>query len=127
MKAKRAIAKLIAGLALIAASALWMPAQASGNQSSGEEKTVTGIISDTMCDRTHMVKDKTAAECTRLCVKQGSKYALVVGQRLYTLEGHESDLYKLAGQRALVKGKVHAGTIAVDSITPAKRASASGL
>ena len=127
MKVKGALCKLIAGLVLIAASAPWMPVRASDRQASGTEKTVTGIVTDTMCGRTHMVKGKTAAECTRFCVKQGSKYALVAGQKLYTLEGHESDLYKLAGHRVSVKGKVNGDTIAVDSVTPAKRASASGL
>ena len=47
-----------------------------------------------------MAKDKSPAECTRMCVKQGQKYALLVRQKVYTLEGHEEDLGKLAGQRA---------------------------
>jgi hypothetical protein len=33
-------------------------------------------------------------------------YALVVGKKVYTLEGHEAELDKLAGMRATVKGKV---------------------
>lgn len=39
-----------------------------------------------------MVKDKTPADCTRMCVKDGMKYALAVDKKLYTLEGHEADL-----------------------------------
>jgi len=39
-----------------------------------------------------MVKDKSAAECTRVCVKEGTKYAIVVGEKVYTREGHEERL-----------------------------------
>jgi hypothetical protein len=31
------------------------------------------------------------------------KYALVVGSKVYTLEGHESEVDKLAGQKATIK------------------------
>lgn len=86
----------------------------------GQEKTLTGVVSDNMCGAQHMLKDKTAAECTRLCVKQGQKYALVVGQKVYTLEGHQAELDKLAGARATVKGKISGDTVAVESVTAAK-------
>src|SRR5215472_5875850 len=42
----------------------------------------------------HMAKDKTPAECARMCVKNGMKYALVVGDNVYTLSGHEAELDK---------------------------------
>jgi len=41
-------------------------------------------------------------------VKQGTKYALVVGKRVYTLDGHEAELGKLTGERATVKGSMMA-------------------
>ena len=69
----------------------------------------------------HMAKDKSSAECTRMCVKQGMKYALVVGNKVYTLEGHEAELDKLAGDRATVKGEVTGETVAVQSVVPAKK------
>jgi hypothetical protein len=34
-----------------------------------------------------MEKNKSAAECTREWVKKGTKYALFVGKKVYTLEG----------------------------------------
>jgi hypothetical protein len=68
-----------------------------------------------------MAKDKSAAECTRTCVKQGTKYALVVGQKVYTLEGHEAELDKLAGERATVKGSVMGEMVMVESVGAAKR------
>jgi hypothetical protein len=73
--------------------------------------TLTGIVSDAMGGAHHMPKDKSAAECTRICVKQGTKYALVVGKKVYTLEGHEAELDKVAGTKATVKGKVSGETL----------------
>lgn len=91
------------------------------NQSAAAEKTLTGVIGDTMCGKTHMAKDKSPAECTRMCVKQGQKYALVIGQKVYILQGHEDDLDKLAGQRVTVKGTVSGDTVNVASVTAAKK------
>ena len=85
------------------------------------QKTLTGVISDSMCGATHMAKDKSPAECTRMCVQQGQKYAWVVGQKVYTLQGHETELDKLAGQRATVKGTASGDTITVSSVIPAKK------
>lgn len=93
------------------------------NHSAGTQKTLTGIVSDAMCGKTHMAKDKTAAECTRMCVQQGQKYALVVGQKVYTLQGHQDDLNKLAGERVNVKGKIIGDTLTVSSVAAAKKKS----
>lgn len=45
---------------------------------------------------------------------------LVVGQKVYTLGGHQAELDKLAGARATVKGKISGDTVAVESVTAAK-------
>jgi len=63
-----------------------------------------------------MAKDKTPAECTRMCVKDGMKYALPVEEKLYTLEGHEAELSKFAGQKVTVKGTTKDDTITVQSV-----------
>ena len=89
--------------------------------SSAAAKILTGIVSDSMCGAHHMAKDKSPADCTRMCVKQGQKYALVVGQKVYTLQGHEDDLDKRAGQRVTVKGTVTGDTVDVASVTLAKK------
>ena len=68
-----------------------------------------------------MEKDKSAAECTRECVKKGTKYALVVGKKVYTLDGHEAELDKLAGERATVKGSVMGEMVMVHSVVAAKK------
>jgi hypothetical protein len=89
-------------------------------QASGEQKALTGVVSDAMCGSTHMMKDKTAAECLRYCAKQGTKYALVSGKSVYTLEGHETELDKYAAQKVTVKGTLKGKTITVESVFPAK-------
>ena len=68
-----------------------------------------------------MEKDKSASECTRECVKKGTKYALVVGEKVYTLDGHEAELDKLAGERATVNGSVMGEMVTVESVAPAKK------
>src|SRR3954467_7495272 len=99
-----------------------MPASSENKaeKSSAMPKTLTGIASDSMCGAHHMAKDKSPAECTRMCIKQGMKYALVVGSKVYTLEGHESEVDKLAGQKATVKGSVTGETVTMHSVVPAK-------
>jgi hypothetical protein len=46
------------------------------------------------------------------------KYGLVVGKKVYTLEGHEAELDKLAGMKATVKDKVSGETVTVQSAVP---------
>ena len=109
---------------ILTAAQMQMPASENkAEKSSAMPKTLTGVVSDSMCGAHHMAKDKSPAECTRMCVQQGQKYALVVGKKVYTLEGHESEVDKLAGTRATVKGTVKGETVAVDSVAPAKSAS----
>jgi hypothetical protein len=69
-----------------------------------------------MCGAKHMGD---AASCTKGCIKKGSKYALVVGDKVYTLEGGDADLDKLAGQKATVKGTVDGDSMKVASVKAA--------
>ena len=92
------------------------PAESGQAGSSGEPRSFTGTVSDSMCGATHMAKDKSPAECTRTCVKDGQKYALVAGKKVYTLEGHEAELDRLAGQKVTVKGTTSGDTITVASV-----------
>ena len=86
-------------------------------------KTFTGTVSDSMCGAKHMMEGS-AADCTRACVGKGSKYALVVGDKVYTLDASDkaalSELDQLAGEQAKVVGTVDGDTIAVKSVTAGK-------
>jgi hypothetical protein len=80
-------------------------------------KTFTGTVSDAMCGAKHMGP---AAECTRGCVSKGSKYALVVGDKVYTLETSDkaalATLDKQAGAKVTVNGTEKDNTITVSSV-----------
>lgn len=83
------------------------------------DKTMTGKVSDAMCGAKHQMAGNDAS-CTRTCVKGGSKYALVVGDKVYTLETTDKaaldKLDELAGASAKVTGEVKGDTIAVKSV-----------
>lgn len=85
-------------------------------------RILTGIVSDSMCGRGHTMNGQGDAECTRLCVKLGCKYALVVGRSLFTLQGHEAALDKFAGEVVMVTGTVRGDIVTVESVTPVNRA-----
>jgi hypothetical protein len=84
----------------------------------GKSETLTGEVSDAMCGVKHEMSNK--AECTRACMKHGSKYALVVGDKVYTLETSDKaaldKLNDLAGAKAKVTGEVDGTNIAVKSV-----------
>ena len=86
-----------------------------------EHKTVTGTISDSMCGAAgHMMGDKTDADCVRACVKDGSKYVLVDGKTVYTLDGVATQIDKFAGEKATVTGVLSRETLKVATIKAAK-------
>ena len=86
-----------------------------------KHKTLTGIVSDATCGAKHtMMPGKSDAECTRACIMKGSKYALVVGDKVYTLEGESDALDKLAGEKAKVTGMVTGDMVQVHSVEAAK-------
>lgn len=85
-------------------------------------KTFTGTVSDSMCGAKHAMPGDDAA-CTRACVSKGSKYALVVGDKVYTLETSNeaalATLDKQAGTKATVTGTEKDNTITVSSVKAA--------
>jgi hypothetical protein len=112
MKVSR-IAAAVLGMQLLVALAA-VPALAAG-----KSQILTGEVSDAMCGAKHQMPGK-AADCTRGCIQHGSKYALVVGDKVYTLETSDKaaldKLNDLAGAKAKVTGEVDGTTIAVKSV-----------
>jgi hypothetical protein len=88
----------------------------------GRKQTFTGEVGDAMCGRKHM--EGTPADCTRTCVAHGSKFALVVGEKIYILDTTNSTalatLDKQAGKNATVIGTLDGDTIEVSSVAAAK-------
>ncbi len=86
------------------------------------KQTFTGEVGDALCGRQHM--EGTPAECTRECVSKGSKYALIVGEKIYVLDVTDkaalATLDQQAGKHATVTGTLNGDTIEVSSVAPAK-------
>jgi hypothetical protein len=87
------------------------------------KQTFTAEVGDAMCGRKHM--EGTPAECTPTCVTHSSKFALVVGEKIYILETSDAAalavLDKQAGQNVTVTGVLPDDTIEVSSVTPKRR------
>jgi hypothetical protein len=104
---------LLTSLLLIAALAATLHAAPA-------KRTFTGEVGDAMCGRKHM-EGEPAAECTRACVNHGSKYALIVGDKIYTLDTADktalATLDKQAGKQATVTGTLDGDNITVSGVT----------
>ena len=113
---KVAPALVLSGLILSTlAAATW-----AGNIAVNKQTAVmlTGIVSDSLCGSDHGIKVKGDPECTRMCVQLGADYALVVGKRLYILQGHQADLDRFAGRPVRIRGRsVTRDTVAVDQVS----------
>jgi hypothetical protein len=86
-----------------------------------QKQTFTGEVSDAMCGKKHMADEGTPAQCTRACVAHGSKYALIVGEKVYVLDATDKavldTLDKQAGKNATVTGVLNADdTVTVSSV-----------
>jgi len=112
-KAGVALSALVLGIGLSITPAL----------GAGKAQTFKGEVSDALCGKKHMMEGD-AASCTRACVGKGSSYALVVGDKVYTLDAKDkaslAELDKLAGKQAKVMGTADGDTIAVSSVASAK-------
>ena len=103
---------------LVGAANLWVqsPAMAAGKQ------TLTGEVGDAMCGTKHM--EGAPAECTRTCVSHGSKYALVVGDKIYVLNTSDKAVLALldqqAGKKATVTGTINGTSVDVSTAVAAK-------
>jgi hypothetical protein len=108
----------VALVALVAAGAILVGGASALSQSKGNDATLTGTVSDSMCGAKHP-DGPSAADCTRSCVSSlGSQYVLVVGDKVYKLEGNTEGLERLAGAKAKVNGTVDNDTVDVSSVSP---------
>ena len=115
LKAWIATAVLSTGVAVV-------PGMAAGTQS------FTGKVSDAMCGAKHSEAGIAPADCVRACVQKGANYALVVGDKVYTLKTSDKaapdELNKLAWEQAKVTGTASGDTISVKSVAVAESVTA---
>jgi hypothetical protein len=76
-----------------------------------------GMITDTHCNAKHSAAIGLAAsDCIRVCVHGGEHFALIDGDAVYTLQGDEDSLKKLAGERVKITGTLNGNQISVVSV-----------
>ena len=98
------------------------------SMAAGSTQTFTGKVSDAMCGAKHTEGGIAPADCVRACVQKGAKYALVVGDKIYTLDTSDQatldKLNKLAWEDAKVTGTANGDSISVESVTTAESVTA---
>jgi hypothetical protein len=82
--------------------------------------TVTGVVTDDMCGKKHMMTGQPEAVCIRACVKEGAHFAVTTDGKTYILSGKTSELNALAGKKATVSGELKGTTLTVSSVIAAK-------
>jgi hypothetical protein len=99
----------IAALVLVTVAAA--PARAA-------ERTLVGVISDSMCKVSHaaMPKQLPNRECAQDCASKGAQYVLLSEGKIYKLSNHDSDLKAHAGHTVNLTGDVKGDTIRVSRI-----------
>ena len=103
---------------MIFSRAHWKKSLLHPEQETATAKTFSGVITDSFCGAKHNAKfNKSAAECTQACVRNGAHYALVDGDKLYILEGNHSEFDRFAGERVQINGTLRENTIQVSSLT----------
>lgn len=85
-------------------------------------QTFIGTVGDAVCGAKHTM-DGDELSCLRTCIQRGSKYDLVVGEKVYVLEIKDKSvaeaLDKLASQQVKLKGEASGDTIEVQSVAAA--------
>lgn len=81
-------------------------------------QTFSGIITDARCGPRHTDSEQSASGCTRMCVRNGSKYVLVDGDRKYELAGNLEQFDRFAGERVSLTGVLSGDTVRVSSASP---------
>jgi hypothetical protein len=80
-------------------------------------QTFSGVITDARCAARHTNREKSASECSRTCVRHGSNYIIVDGDKKYELIGELRQIAEFAGQRVSLTGVLDGQTIKVSSAT----------
>ena len=82
--------------------------------------TLTGVLTDDMCTKKHMMGGKSNADCVRDCIKHGAKYVVVADGKTYELSGKQEQFSDLAGKKVKITGELKGKTVAVQSIEAAQ-------
>ena len=83
----------------------------------GQTQTIEGVLSDATCGAKHKIAD--AVQCTLACVREGNGWALVVGDKVYALEGNLIGAVPFAGGKAKITGRINGNKVLVEKVEAA--------
>jgi len=81
-------------------------------------QSFSGVITDSQCGPRHKSSAEGAADCVRSCVRGGSRFILVSGEKSYKLDGNLTGLSEVAGQRVRLVGVLNKDTIQINPASP---------
>ena len=82
-------------------------------------KTITGVVSDSMCGAKHATASDDAAACVKKCEGGGSKLVVVAGGKVYNTDDQDK-LKGFEGQQVKISGDVKEDSITIASVAAAK-------
>ncbi|GEM_PF-995834 len=100
-------------------SAAFTTQKAEANQPAADLQTQTyeGVISDSHCGAKHSSEiNKSAADCTRVCVHAGEQFVLIDGEAVYTLDGDPLALKRAAGERVKIIGTLSGARLSINTM-----------
>jgi len=83
-------------------------------------KTITGVVSDSMCGAKHATASDGAAACVKKCEAGGSKLVVVAGGKVYNTDDQDK-LKGFEGQEVQVTADVKGDSLAITSVAAAKK------
>jgi len=83
-------------------------------------KSITGVVSDSMCGAKHATASDDAAACVKKCEAGGSKLVVIAGGKVY--ETADQDKLKgFEGQEVKISGDVKGDSLTIASVAAAKK------
>lgn len=93
---------------------------ASAMSAFAAQTSVTGILTDDMCTKKHMMPGKSNADCVRDCLKHGAKFVVVSQGKAVQVKARPEQLAELAGRKVTVTGDMKNGVLNAASMVAAE-------
>lgn len=84
------------------------------------QTTITGVLTDDMCTKKHMMPGRSNADCVRDCLKHGAKFVVVSQGKPIAVKAQPEQLAEFAGRRVVVTGELKDGLLNAKSVTAAQ-------
>ncbi len=81
-------------------------------------KTITGVVSDSMCGAKHAKASDGAVACVKKCEDGGSKLVVVAGSKVYNTDDQDK-LKGFEGKEVKVSGTVKGDALTITSVAEA--------